>query len=232
MAEESQHTSLLTVITDRMFPEIDCFLRQGGHIGQEEITRYNFLLDTHKLLGRFYRQYSCELVFENRQEGGYFYLSPYESLFRSRQLSPPEMVVGMVLAYMLMDPEYISKRIPLERLISTLKGLMGEDEYFARMAPRQRGKNIENDEIKATSEVTKSLNRLSRLGLLKWDRKQELVIPKSAIYRFIDPIRGLESKANIETLVKRGFVDLDELEDVEPEEQEFENQEMEEVGNE
>lgn len=216
MSNSTVYTGLIDVLNDRLFPEIDCQLRQGVHIGHEDITAHAFLLETKKFLNEFYRRYRCELVHENKEESDYFFLSSYGEFLGKRQLLPSEMVVGMALAYMLMDPEYITRKIPLDRLIFTLRGLMGDEDYFSRMAPRYRGKNSENDEQKAEQEITKRLTRLAKLGFLAWSRTTGEITPKSPIFRFIAPARGLGGlENNIKILVKRGLVDMDQLEDSE-----------------
>lgn len=216
MSDTTVYGGLLDVLNDDLFPSIDCQLRSGVHIGHEDITAFSFLQETKRLLGGYYRRYRCELVHDNNDGAEFFFLSSYGDLLGKRQLSAAEMVVGMTLAYMLMDPEYIAKKIPLDRLIFTIKGLMGEEDYFSRMAPRQRGKNSENDEQKAEQEVTKCLVRLSKLGFLSWSRNQGEITTKSPIFRFIAPARGLGGlENNIKILVKRGLVDIDQLEESE-----------------
>lgn len=218
MSNSTVYAGLLDVFKDDLFPEIDCQLRQGVHIGHEDITAYSFLQETKKFLNEYYSRYRCELVHENKEAAEYFFLSSYGDLLGKRQLLPSEMVIGMTLAYMLMDPEYMARKIPLDRLIFTLRGLMGEDDYFSRMAPRHRGKNSENDEQKAEQEVIKRLARLAKLGFLVWSRTTGEITPKSPIFRFIAPARGLGGlENNIKILVKRGLVEIDQLEDGENE---------------
>jgi chromosome partition protein MukE len=221
MDSETSYQNLNDVLDDPLFPEIDCQLRKGVHIGHEDITAYSFLQDASQFLRSFYKRYHCELVHDNKEEADFFFLSSYGDLLGNRKLSAAEMVVGMTLAYMLMDPEYISKKIPLDRLIFTMKGLMGNDEYLLRMAPRFRGRDSEGDEQKAEKEVSRCLRRLEALGFLSWPRSLGDIMPKSPIFRFIAPARGLGNlDENIKILVNRGLVEIDQLEDEDLEVQE------------
>lgn len=221
MDSETSYQNLNDVLNDQLFPEIDCLLRKGVHVGHEDITVYSFLRETRQLLSPFYRRYHCELVHDNKEEADFFFLSSYGDLLGKRKLSAAEMVVGMTLAYMLMDPEYISKMIPLDRLIFTMKGLMGNEEYLLRMAPRFRGRDSEGDEQKAEKEVARCLRRLEVLGFLTWPRSPGYIMPKSPIFRFIAPARGLGNlDENIKILVNRGHVEIDQLEDEDLEAQE------------
>jgi chromosome partition protein MukE len=212
MTDSEVYSTLQDVLNDDLFPQLDCDLRQGKHIGQEDLTAYSFLEEAFPYLYKFYRKFSCELVHDTSEESGFFFLSSYGDMFGKRQLSAAEMIVGMGLAYMLMDPEYISKRIPFERLVFTLKTLLGEEPYFSRMAPRIRGKNTEGDEQKAEEEVAKAVRRLGVLGFLTWSRTAEFIIPKSPIFRFISPVRGAGNlESNIKLLMDKGLLETSEL---------------------
>lgn len=212
MASEIRYESLLDVIADKKFAEIDCQLRHGRHIGHEDISAFSFLEDTHALLNQFYAKYDCELVRDNQDAADFFYLNAYGDILGKRQLTSQEMVTGMVLAFMMMDPDYISRRIPFDSLVRTMKMLLGEENFRARMAPRSRGKNTEGDEQKALDMVAKSINKLERLGFLYCPRSSKEIKPNSAVFRFLGPVRGIGNlEENIKILVKRGMLEMDQF---------------------
>ena len=217
MGDEGVYKGLLDVISDELFPIVDCRLRQGEHISSEDITVFSYIREAYPFLSRFYKKYKCQLIHDTQEESDYFFLSPYEkatekALFGRKQLSQSEMVVGMVLSYMLMDPEYISKKVPFERLVFFSKRLLGEDAFFERFAPRSRGKDSLLDEKKALAEISKCLQHLRRLGFLGLSGKNKLIIVKSPIFRFISPIRGLGNlDQNIQILLEQGLVETEEF---------------------
>lgn len=210
MSEESSFETIMDVIVDSKFAEIDCSLRAGKHIGLEEISTHDFLESAFRPLSEYYRKYECELVHDTHEESDFFYLSSYGKMLPTRKLSQQEMVSGMTLAFMLMDPEYISRKIPFERVIETMKMILGEEAFRSRMAPRNRGKNTEFDEQKSIENVSGAIRKLGNLGFLFWPRLSNDIQPYSAIFRFLGPVRGLGNlEENIKVLVNRGILELD-----------------------
>ncbi|WPB76777.1 chromosome partition protein MukE [Archangium violaceum] len=50
------------VLRDEHFPDVDLALRRGRHIGRDDGTAYDFLVDELDQLEPFYRRVGCELV--------------------------------------------------------------------------------------------------------------------------------------------------------------------------
>jgi chromosome partition protein MukE len=212
MTEEIKYETLLDVIADEKFPEVDCMLRQGKHIGHEDVSKHSFLENTHGLLNEFYSKYRCELVHDTHDGADFFYLSAYGDVLGKRQLSPQEMVTGMVLAFMMMDPEYLTRQIPFDNIVRTMKMLLGEENFRARMAPRFRGKNTEGDEQKAIETMAKALRKLEGLGFLHWPRSSKQITPYTSIFRFLGPVRGIGNlEENIKILVGKGMLEIDQF---------------------
>lgn len=93
--------ALEEVIVDERFPEVDLMLRRGRHIGRDDGSLYDYLVEAQALLEPFYRRFGGELI---QQSDGYFYLLPSGERLGRRQLSVGEMLVGQVLALLYLDP--------------------------------------------------------------------------------------------------------------------------------
>ncbi len=208
MANEGVYGSLQDVWQDEVFPRVDCQLRQGRHIGREDLSAYTFLLEAFRLLNQYYRPYSCELVHAKEDVGDYFYLSSYGQLLGQRKLPVQAMKVGMALGYMVSDPEYIERSIPVERLVSTLKMLLGEERFQEDFAKRFRSRNVDRDEEKALKAVEAAVRQLADLGFVNFSRRGSKTIRVlSPIFRFLEPIRGVgRMEEAIESLIKNGVV--------------------------
>ncbi len=219
MKSSGVYGGLLDVLGDAKFPEVDCRLRQGCHIGHEDLGSYTFLVEAQEFLNQYYRKYSCQLLRSTDLVGEFFYLNSYGTLLGQRKLSVQTMKVGIALGYMVSDPEYIDKRIPLDRLVTTLKMLLGEDRYLSDFAPRSRGRNTDRDEVTALKAVETAVRQLGDLGFVTTTRRGDKVISAlSPIYRFLDPIRGIGRLEDaLEKLIKQGVIDDDLSEDQEEE---------------
>jgi chromosome condensin MukBEF MukE localization factor len=180
-------------LAEPVFAEIDMLLRQGAHIGPENAAHHSFLLNYYQPLRRYYGRYMCSLVHEALDESDFFFLASQGNLLRPVTLVAPAMYVGMFLAYMMTDPAYLSRRVPLERLIATMRNTLGEQEFLKVFAPRQRGRNQERDEEVALMRIRSALRTLERLGFVTWTKRSELVQVHSPIQRFVAPVRGRES---------------------------------------
>ncbi len=97
---DSTFQSLEAAIADEHFPEVDLVLRRGRHIGRDDGTAYDYLVDAQALLEGFYARFGCELV---QRSDGYFYLLPAGDRLGRRQLSAGEMLVGQTLALLYLD---------------------------------------------------------------------------------------------------------------------------------
>src|SRR3954471_20910535 len=82
--------SLEEALTDEHYPEVDLALRRGRHVGRDDGTMYEYLVDAQALLEDFYKRFGCELI---QRSDGYFYLLPSGDRLGRRQLSAGEMVV-------------------------------------------------------------------------------------------------------------------------------------------
>jgi chromosome partition protein MukE len=201
------HT-LEAVIADEHFPEVDLSLRRGRHIGRDDGTAYDYLVDAQALLEGFYRRFGCELV---QKSDGYFYLLPSGDRLGRRQLSAGEMLVGQTLALLYLDPATLQHGglVGREVLLQRLSGLLGAEALVRTLNPRKRKYDERIAAETVRTQVTEALRRLADLGFVELVEGARLRL-RPALMRFAEPIRGLaEPSAALERLVARGEVIFD-----------------------
>lgn len=201
--------SLEAAIADEHFPDVDLVLRRGRHIGRDDGTAYDYLVDAQALLEGFYARFGCELV---QRSDGYFYLLPAGDRLGRRQLSAGEMLVGQTLALLYLDPATLQHRglIGREALLQRLSGLLGTDVLVRTLSPRKRkyDERIAAEMVRA--QVGEALRRLADLGFVDILDEAHLRL-RPALLRFAEPVRGLaDANAALERLVARGEVLLGE----------------------
>ena len=206
---DSTFHSLEAAIADEHFPEVDLMLRRGRHIGRDDGTAYDYLVDAQALLEGFYARFGCELV---QRSDGYFYLLPAGDRLGRRQLSAGEMLVGQTLALLYLDPATLQHGglIGREALLQRLSGLLGTDVLVRTLSPRKRkyDERIAAEMVRA--QVGEALRRLADLGFVDILDEAHLRL-RPALLRFAEPVRGLaDANAALERLVARGEVLLGE----------------------
>lgn len=210
MSTSTFHT-LQEALDDEHYPEVDLALRRGRHIGRDDGTMYEYLVDAQALLEAFYRRFGCELI---QQSDGYFYLLPSGDRLGRRQLSAGEMLVGQTLALLYLDPATLQHGGVLGRaaLLQRLSALLGTDILVRTLDPRRarRGKYDERIAAEAVrTKVGEALRRLADLGFVDVLDDTRLRL-RPALLRFAEPVRGLgDRSAALERLVRVGEVVLD-----------------------
>jgi chromosome partition protein MukE len=206
--KQSTFQSLEEALADAHYPEVDLALRRGRHIGRDDGTQYEYLVDAQLLLELFYRRFGCELV---QQSDGYFYLLPSGERLGRRQLSAGEMLVGQTLALLYLDPATLQHGGVLERpaLLQRLAALLGT-EVLVRTLDMRGGRRRKYDERLAAeivrTKVSEALRRLADLGFVDLVDADRLRL-RPALMRFADPVRGLgDRSAALARLVRCGEV--------------------------
>jgi chromosome partition protein MukE len=198
------HT-LEAAIADEHFPEVDLMLRRGRHIGRDDGTAYDYLVDAQAHLEGFYERFGCELV---QQSDGYFYLLPSGDRLGRRQLSPGEMLLGQTLALLYLDPATLQHGglIGREVVLQRLSGLLGTDALVRILSPRKRKYDERIAAETVRSQVGEALRRLADLGFVDVIDDLRLRL-RPALMRFAEPVRGLADPSTaLERLVARGEV--------------------------
>jgi chromosome partition protein MukE len=211
----SSFQSLEEAIADEHFPEVDLALRRGRHIGRDDGTAYDYLVDALDHLEPFYRRFGCELT---QRADGYFYLLPSGDRLGRRQLTAGEMLVGQTLALMYLDPGTLQHggMIQRETLLQRLAGLLGTEALVRALTPRRRKFDERIAAETVRSKVAEALRRLTDLGFI--DSVDDAMLRlRPALMRFAEPVRDLsDQQAALERLVRSGEIalgDADEKDD-------------------
>lgn len=209
----STFQSLEEVVQDEHFPDTDLALRRGRHIGRDDGTAYDFLVDAADHLEPFYRRFGCEMV---QRSDGYFYLLPSGDRLGRRQLSAGEMLVGQTLALLYLDPSTLQHGgvVSRELLLQRLEGLVGMESLVRTLNPRLKkrfNERIDADNVRTS--VGDALRKLADLGFVDRIDADQLRL-RPALLRFAEPVRGLGDPAGaLEKLVSRGEVLLGDVPD-------------------
>lgn len=210
MSATTFHT-LEEALDDEHYPEVDLALRRGRHIGRDDGTMYDYLVDAQALLEGFYRRFGCELI---QQSDGYFYLLPSGDRLGRRQLSAGEMLVGQTLALLYLDPATLQHGgiVGREALLQRLSALLGTDVLVRTLDPRRARRGKYDERVAAEvvrAKIGDALRRLADLGFVDLLDDTRLRL-RSALMRFAEPVRGLSDRsAALERLVRVGEVVLD-----------------------
>lgn len=199
--------SLEEVIADGHFPEVDLALRRGRHVGRDDGTAYDYLVDALDHLEPFYRRFGCELV---QRADGYFYLLPSGDRLGRRQLSAGEMLVGQMLALMYLDPATVQHggTVRWEALLQRLSGLLGTETLVRTLNPRRRKFDERIAAETVRTKVAEALRRLADLGFIDVVDDGMLRL-RPALMRFAEPVRDLsDPQAALERLVESGEIVL------------------------
>lgn len=204
--------SLEEVIADEHFPEVDLALRRGRHIGRDDGSVYDYLVDALDHLEPFYRRFGSELV---QRSDGYFYLLPSGDRLGRRHLSAGEMLVGQTLALMYLDPATLQHGgvVQREALLQRLSGLLGTETLVRTLNPRKRKFDERIAAETVRTKVAEALRRLSDLGFIDAVDDGMLRL-RPALMRFAEPVRDLSDQhAALERLVQRGEVVLGDVDE-------------------
>ncbi len=189
------------------FPEVDLMLRRGRHIGRDDGTHYEYLVDAQAILERFYERFGCGLV---QRSDGYFFLLPSGDQLGRRHLSAGEMLVGQTLALLYLDPATLQHGgvVDKDTLLLRLSGLLGVDVLVRTLNPRKRKYDERVAAEMVRTQVGEALRRLSDLGFVDLVDEAQMRL-RPALMRFAEPVRALsEPSAALERLIARGEVVL------------------------
>jgi len=202
------HT-LEEALADEHYPEVDLALRRGRHIGRDDGTAYEYLIDAQALLEPFYRRFGCDLI---QRSDGYFFLLPSGDRLGRRHLSNGEMLVGQTLALLYLDPATLQHGGVASRtaLLQRLSALLGTDVLVRTLNPRKRKFDERVAAETVRTQVGEAVRRLTDLGFVDILDDERLRL-RPALMRFAEPVRGLgDQNAALEALVTRGEVVLGE----------------------
>ncbi|TCO82708.1 condensin subunit MukE [Plasticicumulans lactativorans] len=205
------YPTLADALADELFPEVDTLLRRGVHLDETDARRWHFLNAAEEHLAAFYARYGARLV---RAAEGYAYLLPGESgaLFARRHLAREDMLVGLVLALLRMDPHHLQRLWLLDEdtVLLALQNAVGRGALAEVLSGRKRAVDEETGNREIREAVGRALSRLARLGFI--DRETRERVPcvrlRKALYRFAEPFRDGAGQLDAARLAARGVVML------------------------
>ncbi len=181
--------SLIQALANSLFPALDSQLRSGRHIGVDELEQHTFLMDFQQPLEDFYARWNVELV---RAPEGFFYLRPRSTTLIPRSiLSELDMMVGKILCYLYLSPERLAHEgvFTHDELYEELISLADESKLLRMVNQRSTGSDL--DRQKLQEKVRTSLNRLRRLGMLRFiGNSSDKFCITEAVFRFGADVRS------------------------------------------
>lgn len=199
------------VLRDERYPKVDLALRRGRHIGRDDGTLYEYLVDVQEVLEPFYRGFGCELL---QRSDGYFYLLPSGDSLGRRLLSAGEMLVGQTLALLYLDPATLQHGGVIARtvVLQRISALVTVDVLVRVLNPRKRKYDKRIAEATVRTRFGEALRHLAELGFVDVLDDTRLRL-RPALMRFAEPVRGLgDPNAALAQLVARGEILLDDQE--------------------
>lgn len=190
--------SVVDMLEDKRFPQIDVALRKGIHITDDDIENYEFLVETREYAAQFYGKYGAELIYDPE---GYIFLSPKDGVFRQGRLRAGEMILGQLLVLFLSDPKSLRDggRIKFGDILIRLTHLLPNDQLALLFyAQKRRKSRTDIDEKKLKENVEKSLRLLGSLGFVHLS-KDGFVRPLKSIYRFAPFARTTQDREDVES---------------------------------
>ncbi len=197
--------SLEAVIRDPLFAQLDLDLRRGRHVGAEDGAAFQLLVDGEVHLEAFYEAYGCDLV---RGPERFYYLLPRGDKLGRAHLSRGDMLIGQVLAALALDPSTITRGGVISRtdLLTRLDMLVETADLVRALKSGRRSADERGAEEFVRARVGTVLRNLEALGFVDL-RDGDLVRLRSALFRFVDPVRVRgELSASLERLERAGEV--------------------------
>jgi chromosome partition protein MukE len=205
---ETLYGSILDVLDDEVFAETDYRLRAGVNISEEDNHLHSFLQQAEPVLIKYYQKFYLSLECTN--EDVYFLQPQRRTMIPKNRLDQLTMVIGLTIVAMQLDKsvadfEWLTTGHLIERLRTQLS-----DSRFSDLYRRKGMVQTEFDHNKIQGETVKRLSVLSRLNFINLSKDKASFWPTAAIYRFVEPLRGLRDESElaeqIEALTRDGYL--------------------------
>ncbi len=195
---------LAEVIANPSFATLDSSLRQGKHIGSENLELFALLVDYQTALEDFYRKYNVELV---KAPENFFYLRPKSTTLIARStMTEYDMLVGKTLCYLYLSPERLAQNsvFDFEEILSELVSLCDQKLLLKLINPRATGTDLDMDKVR--DKVRPAVNRLAKIGMLTkvGDRNSQKYVINEAVFRFGSDVRSDDNEAMRQKLFESG----------------------------
>ncbi|WP_049537249.1 chromosome partition protein MukE [Vibrio harveyi] len=205
------YDSLIDVINDPLFSEVDAMLRAGINIIPEDNTLHSFVNAAHDHLKDYFSKVYMTLRCSPEQV--YYNHMQRRTGVPQRKMSELTMVIGLTMVSMNLDMRSAlenSNWVAVDHLIDRLLEKLSEDRVRELFGSRRGGAMTQFDLDKIREDVMKSMRDLQRKNFIRIDNETNCYIPTAAIYRFIDPLRGVAAEDEIPVrlfnLIKEGYL--------------------------
>lgn len=217
---ESEYTpdkrfdTLMGVMKSSFFPIADYKLRRGINILPADYMLHTFVSQTFPFLYDYYSCLSLSLCLSN--ESVYYLLPQRAGKIPVERLNELQMVTGLIIVAMELEKplgknEWFTTNQLLERMNNQLS-----EARLQELFRRRPGQQTQYDLTKIQDEIRKALMLFDRYAFIQLSRDRLSFIATPAIYRFIEPLRGLQQESEIPQrlaeLIHAGYlVNLDDL---------------------
>lgn len=217
--QEKMYASFLDVMDDPLFPVADAKLRVGANIIPEDDTLYSFVNAAYSLLMHYYSKVYMTLC--RSPEGVYFLQMQTRSKVPQRKMSELTMVIGLLMTLIDSDLTRIAENkntswVSIDTLLEELREKLSQERLQKLFGSRRGGATTQYDLNKIRDEVMKCLRDLQRKNFIRLNDEKTSYMTTQAIYRFIEPLRGISSETEIPqriaSLIQEGYLVQEEAE--------------------
>lgn len=209
--QHKTYDSIIDVMNDPLFSEVDAMLRAGINIIPEDNTLHSFVNAAHDHLKDYFSKVYMTLRCSPEQV--YYNHMQRRTGVPQRKMSELTMVIGLTMVSMNLDMRSAlenSNWVAVDHLVERLMEKLSEERMRELFGSRRGGAMTQFDLDKIREDVMKCMRDLQRKNFIRVDNETNCYMPTAAIYRFIDPLRGVATDNEIPerlfNLIKEGYL--------------------------
>ena len=207
--DKTEYDSLVDVMADPNFFEADSKLRAGENIIPQQNDLYSFVVNARPHLTDYFA--SVYQTLRCTQEGAFYNQMQRRTNAPTRRFDELTMVIGLIIVQMKLDltPLDGNHWVEVDQLMDTMTQRIPE-QRLAKLFHRRGINQTAFDLTKMRTELDKRLRDLKSKGFIMLGRGNQTFQATIAIYRFIEPLRGLSDQSEINdsvtALIKEGYL--------------------------
>ncbi|WP_446631420.1 chromosome partition protein MukE [Vibrio rotiferianus] len=205
------YDSIVDVMNDPLFSDVDVMLRAGINIVPEDNTIHSFVDAAHDHLKEYFSK--VYMTLRCSPERVYYNHMQRRTGVPQRKMSELTMVIGLTMVSMNLDMRSAlgnSNWVAVDNLIDRLMEKLTEQRMRDLFGSRRGGAVTQFDLDKIREDVMRCMRDLQRKNFIRIDNETNCYMPTAAIYRFIDPLRGIATEDEIperlSILLKEGYL--------------------------
>ncbi|EJI9011373.1 chromosome partition protein MukE [Escherichia albertii] len=208
-----QFNTFLDVMKSPLFPVVDYKLRRGINILPVDYMLYSFINQAFNPLSEYYDCLSLSLCFSN--ESVYYLLPQRRGKIPLERFNELQMVTGLIIVAMELEKQLSQKEwFTTNQLLERMSNQLSETRLL-ELFRRRPGQQTQYDLSKIQDEIRKALIVFDRYAFIQLSKDRQSFQTTPAIYRFIEPLRGLQQESEIPQrlaeLIQEGYlVNIDE----------------------